>query len=60
MNWSRRRVLQAGSVFAGVSAAVLVAGTVRSQNAAAAQVDMPRRIALLNLHLVQFRVFSGS
>lgn len=46
MSWSRRRVLQAGSVLAGVSAAGLLAGRARSQTAA----DAPRRIALLNLH----------
>jgi uncharacterized protein YcbK (DUF882 family) len=46
MSWSRRRVLQAGSALAGVSAAGFLAGGARSQNAA----DAPRRIALLNLH----------
>jgi uncharacterized protein YcbK (DUF882 family) len=46
MSWSRRRVLQAGSVLAGVSAAGFLAGGARSQNAA----GVPRRIALLNLH----------
>jgi uncharacterized protein YcbK (DUF882 family) len=46
MSWSRRRVLQAGSVLAGVSAAGFLAGRARSQTAA----DAPRRIALLNLH----------
>ena len=38
---------RAGSALAGVSAAGLLAGTARSQNAAG---DAPRRIALLNLH----------
>ena len=48
MIWSRRRVLKAGSVLAGVSAAGFLAGGVRGQNAAG---DAPsRRIALLNLH----------
>jgi uncharacterized protein YcbK (DUF882 family) len=54
MSWTRRRVLQAGSVLAGVSAAGLLARAARSQNAAEAQADVqadtPRRIALLNLH----------
>ena len=50
MSWSRRRVLQAGSVLAGVSAAGLLAGAARSRNEAEAQADAPRRIALLNLH----------
>jgi uncharacterized protein YcbK (DUF882 family) len=49
MSWSRRRVLKAGSVLAGVSAAGLLAGAARSQNAAGGG-DAPRRIALLNLH----------
>jgi uncharacterized protein YcbK (DUF882 family) len=47
MSWSRRRVLKAGSVLAGVSAAGLLAGGARSQTAAG---DAPKRIALLNLH----------
>ena len=46
MSWSRRRVLKAGSVLAGVSAAGFLAGGARSRNAT----DAPRRIALLNLH----------
>lgn len=46
MNWSRRRVLQAGGAMAGVSAAGLLASKVRSQEAPA----RPKRIALLNLH----------
>jgi uncharacterized protein YcbK (DUF882 family) len=54
MSWSRRRVLQAGSVLVGVSASGLLAGAACSQNAAEApadaQADAPRRIALLNLH----------
>jgi len=43
MTWSRRRVLKAGGLLAGVSAAGLMAGTAHSQAA-------PKRIALLNLH----------
>jgi uncharacterized protein YcbK (DUF882 family) len=61
MTWSRRRVLKAGGVLAGVSAAGLLAGTARSREAAANRgaasgpepehgVMAPRRIALLNLH----------
>jgi uncharacterized protein YcbK (DUF882 family) len=60
MNWSRRRVLKAGSALAGVSAAGLLAGTARSraaanQGAAGGRdaehgVVVPKRIALLNLH----------
>jgi uncharacterized protein YcbK (DUF882 family) len=46
MSWSRRRVLQAGSVLAGVSAAGFLAGGARSRNAP----EVPRRVALLNLH----------
>jgi len=60
MTWSRRRVLKAGGVLAGVSAAGLLAGTAPGR-AAAAQgaagrrdsdpgIVAPRRIALLNLH----------
>jgi uncharacterized protein YcbK (DUF882 family) len=45
VSWSRRRVLKAGSVLAGVSAAGFLAGGARSQDAAAS-----KRIALLNLH----------
>lgn len=56
MSWSRRRVLKAGSVLAGVSAAGFLAGGVRGQNGQNGQNgrnaagDAPRRIALLNLH----------
>jgi uncharacterized protein YcbK (DUF882 family) len=42
MSWNRRRVLKAGGALAGVSAAGLLAGTARSQEA-------PKRVALLNL-----------
>jgi uncharacterized protein YcbK (DUF882 family) len=42
MTWSRRRVLRAGGVLAGASAAGLLVGTARGQT--------PQRIALLNLH----------
>ena len=49
MSWSRRRVLKAGGVLAGVSAAGLLAGAARSQDAGH-RVEAPRRIALLNLH----------
>jgi uncharacterized protein YcbK (DUF882 family) len=55
MIWSRRRVLKAGSVLAGVSAAGLLAGAARSQDAghseeAGRRADASKRIALLNLH----------
>jgi uncharacterized protein YcbK (DUF882 family) len=59
MTWSRRRVLKAGGVLAGVSAAGLLAGTAPGRAAnqgAAGRRDpepgtvAPRRIALLNLH----------
>jgi uncharacterized protein YcbK (DUF882 family) len=55
MSWSRRRVLQAGSVLAGASAAGLLAGAARSQDAghsedAGRRADAPKRIVLLNLH----------
>jgi len=43
MSWSRRRVLKVGGALAGVSAAGLLAGTARSQEA-------PKRVALVNLH----------
>jgi uncharacterized protein YcbK (DUF882 family) len=43
MSWSRRRVLKAGGALAGVSAAALLAGTARSQEAS-------KRVALVNLH----------
>jgi uncharacterized protein YcbK (DUF882 family) len=43
MSWTRRRVLKGGGALAGVSAAALLAGTTRSQEA-------PKRVALLNLH----------
>jgi uncharacterized protein YcbK (DUF882 family) len=49
MSWSRRRVLKAGSILAGVSAAGLLAGAARSQDAGH-YAEAPRRIALLNLH----------
>jgi uncharacterized protein YcbK (DUF882 family) len=49
MSWSRRRVLKAGSALAGVSAAGLLVGAARSQDAGR-RVEAPRRIALLNLH----------
>jgi uncharacterized protein YcbK (DUF882 family) len=49
MSWSRRRVLKAGSALAGVSAAGLLVGGARSQDAGH-HVEAPRRIALLNLH----------
>jgi uncharacterized protein YcbK (DUF882 family) len=44
MRWSRRRLLQAGGAFAGVSAAALLAGPARSEPAPS------RRIVLTNLH----------
>jgi len=43
MSWSRRRVLKVGGALAGVSAAGLLAGTARSQEA-------PKRVALVSLH----------
>jgi len=46
MTWSRRRVLKAGGALAGVSAAGLLAGTAYSRETG----DVPKRIALLNLH----------
>ena len=49
MSWSRRRVLKAGSALAGVSAAGLLAGRVRSQEAGRRD-GQSRRIALVNLH----------
>jgi uncharacterized protein YcbK (DUF882 family) len=63
MTWSRRRVLRAGGALAGVSAAGLLVGTARSQDAAVhlgptghptaagdQGVAAPRRISLRNLH----------
>ena len=51
MTWSRRRVLKAGSVFAGVSAAGLLLGTARGQEPPRGTGAIaPKRIALLNLH----------
>lgn len=51
MTWSRRRVLKAGGVLAGVSAAGLLVETARSQEARVGKaVPANERIALLNLH----------
>jgi uncharacterized protein YcbK (DUF882 family) len=51
MTWSRRRVLKAGGVLAGVSAAGLLVGTARSQEAMVGKdTSAIKRIALLNLH----------
>jgi uncharacterized protein YcbK (DUF882 family) len=51
MTWSRRRVLRAGGALAGVSAAGLLMGTARGQEAAAnRRGSAPKRIGLLNLH----------
>ena len=57
MSWNRRRVLQAGAAFAGVSAAtVLTRAAIRSDTGAAHRAvpgkvaPGDRRIALLNLH----------
>jgi len=55
MSWNRRRLLQAGGALAGVSAAGLLMGRVRAQEAPADPAAeergaLPARIALRNLH----------
>src|SRR4029077_20921868 len=50
MIWSRRRLLEAGGAFAGISAAALWGRSARSQDLAARRDPADRRIALLNLH----------
>jgi len=55
MSWNRRRLLQAGGALAGVSAASLLMGRVRAQEAPADPAAEergapPARIALRNLH----------
>jgi len=52
MTWSRRRLLCAAGALAGVPAAAMLAGTAKSQEAAAKKMAgaAARRIALSNLH----------
>ena len=50
MIWSRRRLLQAGGAFAGISAAALLVRAARGQDLTATRDPANRRIALRNLH----------